>query len=48
VAVVRAELESYGAGLGDKPEVIAISRADLVDDERLTRAQGRACEDATA
>jgi len=33
--VVRGELESYGAGLADKPEVIALSRADLVDEERL-------------
>ena len=33
--VVRAELESYGSGLGDKPEVIALSRADLVDADRL-------------
>jgi len=34
--VVRAELESYGAGLEDKAEVIALSRTDLVDEERLT------------
>ena len=34
--IVRGELESYGAGLDDKPEVIALSRADLVDEERLT------------
>ena len=27
---------SYGAGLADKSEVIALSRADLVDDDRLT------------
>jgi GTPase len=33
--VVRAELESYGSGLGDKPEVIALSRADLIDADRL-------------
>jgi len=33
--VVRGELESYGAGLADKPEVIALSHADLVDEERL-------------
>jgi GTP-binding protein len=33
--VVRAELESYGEGLGDKPEIIALSRSDLVDAERL-------------
>jgi GTP-binding protein len=33
--VVRGELESYGAGLANKAEVIALSRADLVDEERL-------------
>jgi GTP-binding protein len=33
--IVRAELESYGEGLGDKPEIVALSRADLVDEERL-------------
>jgi len=33
--VVRGELESYGAGLEDKSEVIALSRSDLVDDDRL-------------
>src|SRR5215217_594260 len=26
--VVRSELESYGAGLADKPEIIALSKAD--------------------
>ena len=29
--VVRGELESYGAGLADKPEVIAVTKVDLVD-----------------
>jgi GTP-binding protein len=33
--VVRGELESYGADLADKPEIVALSRADLVDGERL-------------
>ena len=37
--VVRAELESYGEGLGDKPEIIALSRADLVDEERLAEVK---------
>jgi len=31
--VVREELDSYGAGLADKPEVIALSKADLVDEK---------------
>jgi len=34
--VVRGELEGYGGGLADKSEVIALSRADLIDDDRLT------------
>lgn len=33
--VVRGELDSYGAGLAGKPEVIALSRSDLVTEERL-------------
>ena len=44
--VVRAELESYGAGLADKPEIIAISRADLVDTERLAEISAE-LEDAS-
>jgi len=44
--VVRGELESYGAGLADKSEVIAISRADLIDDDRLTELKAE-LEDAT-
>src|ERR671912_641702 len=34
--IVRGELESYGGGLAGKSEVIALSRADLIDDDRLT------------
>jgi GTPase len=33
--IVRGELESYGADLLDKPEIIALSRSDLVDENRL-------------
>src|SRR5438270_1986671 len=29
---VRSELESYGAGLSDKPEIVALSKADLIGD----------------
>ena len=29
--IVRGELDSYGAGLADKPEVIALTKADLLD-----------------
>ena len=32
--VVRAELDQYGAGLGGKPEVIALTKADLLDDKQ--------------
>src|SRR6476646_6426192 len=31
--IVRGELDSYGAGLKDKPELIALSKADLLDDK---------------
>ncbi|MEO5973220.1 MAG: GTPase ObgE [Sphingomicrobium sp.] len=36
--VVRGELAAYGAGLEDKPEVIALSRADLVEPKPLAKA----------
>jgi GTP-binding protein len=29
---VRAELDAYGAGLTDKPEVIALNKCDLIDE----------------
>jgi GTP-binding protein len=29
--IVRGELDEYGAGLADKPEIIALSKADLLD-----------------
>jgi GTPase len=32
---VRDELEAYGAGLADKPEVVALNKADTLDDELL-------------
>ncbi|MBA3730096.1 MAG: GTPase ObgE [Sphingomonas sp.] len=35
--VVRGELEAYGAGLEDKPEVLALSRADLVEPKDMTK-----------
>jgi GTP-binding protein len=36
--IVRGELASYGAGLGDKPEVIALTKADLLEAKELARA----------
>jgi GTP-binding protein len=35
--VVRGELDSYGAGLVDKAEVIALTKADLLDDKKRTK-----------
>ena len=35
--VVRGELESYGAGLSEKPEIIALSKADLLDDKQRSK-----------
>src|SRR5690348_3296297 len=32
--VVRGELDEYGAGLSGKPEVIALTKADLLDDKK--------------
>ncbi len=32
---VRDELEAYGAGLADKPEVIALNKVDTIDDELI-------------
>ncbi|HVH48606.1 MAG TPA: GTPase ObgE, partial [Sphingomicrobium sp.] len=35
--VVRGELDSYGAGLADKPELIGLSRTDLVEAKQLAK-----------
>ena len=35
--IVRSELDSYGAGLGEKPELIALTKADLLDDKNRTK-----------
>jgi GTP-binding protein len=35
--VVRSELAGYGAGLDDKPELIALTKADLLDEETCTK-----------
>ena len=32
---MREELDSYGAGLADKPEVVALSKSDAVDEKTL-------------
>ena len=33
--IVRGELETYGAGLAGKAEIVGLSRSDLVDEKRL-------------
>jgi GTP-binding protein len=35
--VVRGELDSYGAGLDNKPELIALTKADLLDNKKRTK-----------
>jgi len=35
--VVRGELEGYGAGLDDKDEIIALTKADLLDDKARSK-----------
>jgi GTP-binding protein len=44
--VVRGELDSYGAGLDDKPEVIALTKVDLVEPKKLSKVV-KALEKAT-
>jgi GTP-binding protein len=46
--IVRKELEAYGGELTDKPEIVALSKADALDPDtlkeqvaRLKRAAGR-------
>jgi GTP-binding protein len=46
--VVRGELDAYGADLADKPEIVALSRADLVDAKQMAKlktALDKACCD---
>ena len=42
--IVRGEMEDYGAGLADKPEVLALSKVDAMDADDLTE-KARALED---
>ncbi len=44
--IVRGELDTYGAGLDDKPEVIALTKADLLDDKQRAKVV-KALEKAT-
>ncbi|QLC26335.1 GTPase ObgE [Parasphingopyxis algicola] len=43
---VREELKEYGAGLADKPEIVALNKADLLDEE-LMDALGAELAEAT-
>ncbi|RVU19070.1 GTPase ObgE [Methylobacterium oryzihabitans] len=43
--LVRTELDAYGHGLADKPEVVALSKADLLDPDTL-EAQRASLEEA--
>jgi GTP-binding protein len=38
---VRAELKAYGQGLGDKPEVVALNKADALTPEQLKQQTAR-------
>src|SRR5262249_53418400 len=35
--VIRGEIEAYGAGLEDKPEVLALSKADAVPKDEIKK-----------
>jgi GTP-binding protein len=36
-AIVRSEVEAYGAGLEDKPEIVALSKADAVPRDEIKK-----------
>ncbi len=40
-ATVRAELEAYGQGLAEKPEIVALSKADVLDETALKQQAAR-------
>lgn len=35
--IIRKELEEFGHGLSDKPEVIALNKVDLIEDEKVLK-----------
>jgi GTP-binding protein len=39
--IVREELEAYGHGLADKPEIVALSKADALDEDTLKEQLAR-------
>ena len=38
---VRAELDAYGEGLADKPEIVALNKADALTPEQLKQQTAR-------
>ncbi len=44
--IVRGELEGYGAGLDAKPEIIALTKADLLDDNQRTEVAQALAEES--
>ena len=45
-AIVRGEVEAYGAGLEEKPEIVALSKADAVPKDETEEEGARAAEGA--
>jgi GTPase len=39
--IVRGELEAYGGGLDEKPEIVALSKAELVPEDELDQKKGQ-------
>ncbi len=35
--IIRGEIEAYGAGLEDKPEIVALSKADAVPEKEMAK-----------
>src|ERR1700729_4484542 len=42
-STVRAEIEAYGHGLADKPEVVALNKSDALTPEQLGQQTARLC-----
>ena len=38
---MRGELEAYGHGLAEKPEIVALSKVDVIDEETLKKQTER-------
>jgi GTP-binding protein len=46
--VVRGELESYGSGLEDKPEIVALTKTDLLNNAKRTEVTQALAEETGA